>query len=114
MFFLGTAISNSLGQQFNPDCYQSNQARYDCFLQEHDGSLQTAKDYEQNRRSILATQQAARPDYEEQRRLHRQQELQELQQIAEDARKRNLSHRGKKYQITYGLVEEPRVPPFIP
>ena len=36
--------------------------------------------------------------------LKRQRERQEIQQIAEAARQRNISHAGERYSLTYGMI----------
>ena len=40
--------------------------------------------------------------------LTKERELQELRQIVEGALKRNVTNEGKKYQLNYGIVLEPR------
>ena len=35
-------------------------------------------------------------------------EREDIRKLAEASRKRNLSHRGKAYSLTYGFVLEPR------
>ena len=78
-------------------------------MQSHTGSLETAKTRAAERRNILQQQAAARPDLIAERNQRRERELQELRQIVEAALQRNITNEGKKYQINYGIVLEPRV-----
>ncbi len=78
-------------------------------MQSHTGSLETAKTRAAERRDILEQQAAARPDLTAERNQLRERELQELRQIVEAALQRNVTNEGKKYQVNYGIVLEPRV-----
>ena len=78
-------------------------------MQSHTGSLETAKTRAAVRRDILEQQAAARPDLIAERNQRRERELQELRQIVEAALRRNVTNEGKKYQVNYGIVLEPRV-----
>ena len=78
-------------------------------MQSHTGSLETAKTRAAVRRDILEQQAAARPDLNAERNQLRERELQELQQIVEAALRRNVTNEGKKYQVNYGIVLDPRV-----
>ena len=95
-------------QKYRRDCYLSQQARYNCFMQSHTGSLETAKTRSAERRDILEQQAAARPDLNAERNQLREKELQELRQIVEAALRRNVTNQGKKYQVNCGVVLEPR------
>ena len=77
-------------------------------MQSHTGSLETAKTRASERRDILEQQASARPDLITERNQRRERELQELRQIVEAALKRNITNEGKKYQVNYGIVLEPR------
>ena len=77
-------------------------------MQSHTGSLETAKTRAAERRNILEQQAAARPDLIAERDQRREMELQELRQIVEAALRRNVTNEGKKYQVYYGIVLEPR------
>jgi hypothetical protein len=77
-------------------------------MQTHAGSLESAKTQAAERRIILQQQVSARPDLIAEKTQRRDRELQELRQIIEAARKRNVSNKGKKYQANYGIVFEKR------
>ena len=77
-------------------------------MQSHTGSLETAKTRAAERRDILEQQASARPDLIAERNRRRERELQELRQIVEAALKRNVTNEGKKYQVNYGIVLQPR------
>ena len=78
-------------------------------MQSHTGSLETAKTRAAERRNILEQQAAAKPDLIAERNQRREMKLQELRQIVESALRRNVTNEGKKYQVNYGIVLEPRV-----
>ena len=110
IFFLILMIPfGASAQKYRRDCYLSEQARYNCFMQSHTGSLETAKTRAAERRNILQQQAAARPDLIAERNQRRERELQELRQIVEAALQRNITNEGKKYRVNYGIVLEPRV-----
>ena len=77
-------------------------------MQSHTGSLETAKTRDAKRRDILEQQASKRPDLISERNQRRERELQELRQIVEAALRRNVTNEGKKYQVNYGIVLEPR------
>ena len=77
-------------------------------MQSHTGSLEIAKTRAVERRDILEQQAAARPDLIAERNQRRERELQELRQIVEAALRRNVTNKGKKYQLNYGIFLEPR------
>ena len=110
MLFLALSQTSELlwAQKYRRDCYVSTQARYDCFLQTQNGALPRAQDYANSRNQILEQQAAARPDLIAERNQRRERELQELQQIVDASRQRNISNAGRKYQVNYGIVLEPR------
>tara|TARA_Y100001978_G_C23517289_1_gene348500 strand:+ start:126 stop:524 length:399 start_codon:yes stop_codon:yes gene_type:complete len=109
IFFLILMIPlGASAQKYRRDCYLSEQARYNCFMQSYKGSLETAKTKAAERRDILQQQAAARPDLNAERNQRRERELQELRQIVEAALQRNITNEGKKYRINYGIVLEPR------
>ena len=110
IFFLTLMLPlGASAQKYRRDCYLSEQARYNCFMQSHTGSLEIAKTRAAERRDILEQQAAARPDLIAERNQRRERELQELRQIVEAALRRNVTNEGKKYQVNYGIVLEPRV-----
>ena len=77
-------------------------------MQSHTGSLENSKTRAVERRDILEQQAAARPDLIAERNQRRERELQELRQIVEAALRRNVTNKGKKYQVNYGIFLEPR------
>ncbi len=77
-------------------------------MQSHTGSLENAKTRAEQLRDTLKQQAAARPDLIAERNQRRERELQELRQIVEAALRRNVTNEGKKYQVNYGIVLEPR------
>ena len=89
------------------NCYSSAQARYECFIKNHIGALERAKEIEMKRRSILDAKERLRMESIETLRKQQTKKSQELQQQLEYSRSRNLSRKGEKYSITYGLVKEP-------
>ena len=104
-----SATSVSVQAQVPPGlepCYASDQARYQCYLARIANWLAEAKERkaaqeaaaEQRRQSILVVT----PDP----KLKRQRERQEIKQIAEAARQRNVSHAGQRYSLTYGIILE--------
>jgi hypothetical protein len=95
-------------QNYRRECYLSDQARYDCFIQSQTGTLEAAKTSAADKAQILTEQAAARPDLYAERQQRREIELQELRQIVEEARSRNVSNEGRRYQVNYGIVLEPR------
>ena len=78
-------------------------------MQSHTGSLETAKTRAAERREVLEQQAAARPDLIAERNQRRERELQELRQIVEAALRRNVTNKGKKYQVNHGIILGPRV-----
>ena len=102
-----SATSVSVQAQVPPGlepCYTSNAARYQCYLARIANRLAEAKE----RRAALEAAAAQRrqaflavtPDPN----LKRQRERQEIQQIVEAARQRNVSHAGQRYALTYGMI----------
>ncbi len=88
-------------------CYSSAQARYECFIKHHIGALERAKEIEANRRSISDAKEKLRIESVEALRKQQRKKSQEVQQQLEYSRSRNVSRKGEKYSITYGLVIEP-------
>ena len=102
-----SATSVSVQAQVPPGlepCYASDAARYQCYLARIPNRIAEAKErravletaIEQRRQAFLAVT----PDPN----LKRQRERQEIQQIAEAARQRNISHAGERYSLTYGMI----------
>ncbi|GIR15803.1 MAG: hypothetical protein CM15mP28_2730 [Pseudomonadota bacterium] len=70
--------------------------------------LERARERAEQRRAILESQVAARLEKEVSPTEIRDLQREEIRKLVEASRKRNVSHRGEKYSLTYGFVLEPR------
>ena len=89
-------------------CYSSSEARYRCFNSRFSGMLERVRERAEQRKAILESQAAARLEKEVSSTEIRDLQREEIRKLVEASRKRNVSHRGEKYSLTYGFVLEPR------
>ena len=102
-------ISNLFAQKLTPEliaCYQSAQARYECFLKQREGELERAKAIDSLRRSILEAKEELRFELINLEKKQRVKERKEMMKQVEISRSRNISHKGEKYSINFGNVIE--------
>ena len=101
--------SNLFAQKLKSDlfaCYQSAQARYECFLEQREGQLERAKAIDALRRSILEAKEELRFELNNIAKKQREKEKKEMMKQIEISRSRNISHKGEKYSINFGYVIE--------
>jgi hypothetical protein len=101
----------NLAQETNfkiQSCYATDKARYRCYATRFDGLLKRAQERAEQRKSILESQAAARLEKEVSPTEVRELQREEMRKLVEASRKRNISHQGEKYSLTYGFVLEPR------
>ena len=102
-------ISNLFAQKLTPEliaCYQSAQARYDCFMKQREGELERAKAIDALRRSILEAKEELRFELINREKKQRVKERREMIKQVQKSRSRNISHKGEKYSINFGNVIE--------
>ena len=87
-------------------CYQSAQARYECFLEQREGQLERAKAIDVLRRSILEAKDELRFELINREKEQREKERNEMMKQVEISRSRNISHKGEKYSINFGYAIE--------
>ena len=98
-----------MAQKLTPElyaCYQSVQARYECFMKQREGQLERAKAAEKLRRSILKAKEELRFELINIEKKQREKVRKEMMKQVEISRSRNISHKGEKYSIKYGYVIE--------
>ena len=103
-------FSNLFAQNLTPEliaCYQSAQARYECFMKQREGELARAKAIDALRRSILEAKEELRFELVNLEKKQRAKERKDMMKQVEISRSRNISHKGEKYSIIYGYVIEP-------
>ena len=103
------SFSNLFAQKLTPEliaCYQSAQARYECFLKQREGELERAKAIDSLRRSILEAQEEVRFELINLEKKQRVKERKKMMKQVEISRSRNISHKGEKYSINFGNVIE--------
>ena len=103
------AFSNLYAQKLTPDliaCYQSAQARYECFMKQWEGELERAKAIDALRRSILEEKEKLRFELVNIEKKQRVKERKEMMKQVEISRSRNISHKGEKYSLNFGYVIE--------
>ena len=104
-------FSNLFAQKLTPEliaCYQSAQARYECFMKQREGELERAKANDALRRSILEAKEELRFELINREKKQRVKERREMIKQVEKSRSRNISHKGEKYSINFGYVIESR------
>ena len=102
-------FSNLFAQKLTTEliaCYQSAQARYDCFMKQREGELERAKAIDALRRSILEAKEELRFELINREKKQRVKERREMIKQVEKSRSRNISHKGEKYSINFGYVVE--------
>ena len=102
-------IYNLFAQKLTPEliaCYQSAQARYECFMKQREGELERAKTIAGVRRSILEAKEKLLFDLVNLEKKQRVKERKDMMKQVEISRSRNISHKGEKYSINYGYVIE--------
>ena len=102
-------FSNLFAQKLTSEliaCYQSAQARYECFMKQREGELERAKAIYALRRSILKAKEELRFELVNLEKKQRVKERKEMMKQVETSRSRNISHKGEKYSINYGYVIE--------
>ena len=100
---------NLFAQKPTPEliaCYQSAQARYECFMKQREGELERAKAIDALRRSILEAKEELRFELINLEKKQRVKERKEMMKQVEISRSRNISHKGEKYSINYGYAIE--------
>ena len=100
-------FSNLFSQKLTPElisCYQSAQARYECFMKQREGELERAKAIDALRRSILEAKEELRFELINREKKQRVKERREMIKQVQKSRSRNISHKGEKYSINYGYV----------
>ena len=100
-------FSNLFAQKLTPEliaCYQSAQARYECFMKQREGELERAKATDALRRSILEAKEELRFELVNREKKQRLKERKEMMKQVEKSRSRNISHKGEKYSINFGYV----------
>ena len=102
-------FSNLFAQKLTPEliaCYQSAQARYECFMKQREGELERAKAIDALRRSILEAKEELRFELVNLEKKQRVKERKAMMKQVELSRSRNISHKGEKYSINYGYAIE--------
>jgi len=102
-------FSNLFAQKLTPEliaCYQSAQARYECFMKQREGELERAKASDALRRSILQAKEELRFELSNLQKKQREKDRKEIMKQVEISRSRNISHKGEKYSINFGYVIE--------
>ena len=102
-------FSNLFAQKLTPEliaCYQSAQARYECFMKQREGELERAKAIDALRRSILEAKEELRFELVNLEKKQRVKERKEMMKQVEISRSKNISHNGEKYSISYGYAIE--------
>ena len=87
-------------------CYESEQARYACFMKEREGEFERAKEMEAFRRSVRETKEELLLESNQRSKKQLEKKHRELIKQIKYSRSRNISHKGEKYFLTYGYVVE--------
>ena len=102
-------FSDLFAQKLTPEliaCYQSAQARYECFMKQREGELERAKAIDALSSSILEAKEKLRFELVNLEKKQRVKERKEMMKQVEVSRSRNISHKGEKYSINYGYAIE--------
>ncbi|MEE2716729.1 MAG: hypothetical protein VX610_04810 [SAR324 cluster bacterium] len=105
-----SATSVSVHAQVPPGlepCYASDAARYQCYLARIANRIAEAKERRALMEAAIEQRRQAQLEATPDPNLKRQRERQEIQQIVEAARQRNVSHAGERYSLTYGMIPAP-------
>ena len=89
-------------------CYETDQARFQCYATRFSNLLERAKERAELRQSILEAQASKRLELQVPLSARREIDREEIRKLVEASLKRNVSHQGEKYSLTYGFVLEPR------
>ena len=111
VIFLDFVTEPTLAQNISEavrKCHETDEARYQCYLERYTDLLDQTREQVEKRRSILKSQADKRLELEPSPTAERDREREEIRKLTEASRKRNVSHRGKAYSLTYGFVLEPR------
>ena len=109
--FLDIGTEPALAKNFSEavrKCHESDEARYRCYLERYTDLLDQTREQVEKQRSILKAQADKRLELDPSPTAERDREKEEIRKLSEASRKRNVSHRGKAYSLTYGFVLEPR------
>ena len=87
-------------------CYESDQARYTCFIKKREGEFARAKEMEAFRRSVRETKEELLLESNQRSKKQLEKNHRELMKQIKYSKSRNISHKGEKYSITYGYVVE--------
>ena len=102
-------FTNLFAQKLTPKliaCYQSAQARYECFMKQREGELERAKAIDALSRSILEAKEKLRFELVNLEKKQRLKERKKMMKQVEISRSRNISNKGEKYSINFGHVIE--------
>ena len=102
-------FSNLFSQKLTPEliaCYQSAQARYECFMKHREGQLERAKAIDALSSSILEAKEKLRFELVNLEKKQRLKERKKMMKQVEISRSRNISNKGEKYSINFGHVIE--------
>ena len=108
MFFFSQQVFAQGANSEIQSCYATTEDRYRCYAARFNGLLERARDRAEQRKTILESQATARLEKEVSPTEIRDLQREEMRKLIEASRKRNVSHRGGKYSLTYGFVLEPR------
>ncbi len=108
MFFFSQQVFAQGANSEIQSCYATAEDRYRCYAARFNGLLERARDRAEQRKTILESQATARLEKEVSPTEIRDLQREEMRKLIEASRKRNVSHRGGKYSLTYGFVLEPR------
>ena len=102
-------FSNLFAQKLTPEliaCYQSAQARYECFMKQREGELERAKAIDDLSSSILEAKEKLRFELFNLEKKQRLKERKKMMKQVEISRSRNISNKGEKYHINFGHIIE--------
>lgn len=105
-----SATSVSVHAQVPPGlepCYASDAARYQCYLARIANRIAEAKERRALMEAAIEQRRQAQLEATPDPNLKRQRKRQEIQQIVEATRQRNVSHAGERYSLTYGMIPTP-------
>ena len=107
MFFFSQQVFTQGANSEIQSCYATAEDRYRCYVVRYNGLLERARDRSEQRNTILESQAAARLEKEVSPTEIRDLQREEMRKLIDASRKRNVSHRGEKYSLTYGFILEP-------
>ncbi len=95
-------------QAVNCNNPKTDSARYQCFIQNFNSVTARAEEAKTKKQDLEKTRKEIQEKKSQEQATQRQKKKDEIKRIAERSRLRNRSNEGKKYQVTYGRVLEPR------